>query len=203
MAYRATETTRQVKLQRSAALLDCAGAIVATAGFRAATIKAITSAAAVSAGTFYTYFATRELLLQEVFRDKAAGELDAVRRAVAEADQDNAVEQLSALIETFARRASHGRQLAWALLVEPADELIGAERLEYRRAYAETLATIVTTGIRTGDFADQDARVTGAALVGAIGEALTGPLSPLNHGEFTEDKLVAAILRFCLHAVRA
>lgn len=203
MAYRATDTTRQQREQRSRALLDAAGTIVATEGFRAASIKAITSVAAVSAGTAYTYFPTREVLLQAVFREKAALELDAVRRAVEHAEPDGAVAQLTALIETFARRAIHGRRLAWALLVEPVDELINTERLEYRRAYARILAAIVAAGTEQGRFAALDPTLAGAALVGAIGEALAGPLSPLELADHSEDELVAGILELCIRAVSA
>lgn len=203
MAYRTTESTRQARADRSRALLDAASSIVAESGFRAASVKAVSALAGVSAGTVYTYFDTREHLLAEVFREHAAGELLAVREAVDAVEHAGATAQLGALVETFARRAVRGRRLAWALLVEPVDELIDSERLRYRRAYADTLEAIVRRGVASGDFAAQDARVSGAGLTGAIGEALTGPLSPLDAGEVTTDELVSSILAFCLRSVGA
>ena len=38
-------------------------------------------------------------------------------------------ERIAAGVETFARRALRGRRLAWALLAEPVDPAVEAERL--------------------------------------------------------------------------
>lgn len=202
MPYRATEATRTARELRSRSLLDAARAIVARDGFGAATIKAVSADAQVSVGTVYTYFATREELLAAVFREAASFELDAVRASVATAPQ-TAAAQLRALIEAFARRAIRGRRLAWALLVEPVDPLIDAERLSYRRAYADTVAAIISRGVTSGDLPSQDAGIVGPGIVGAIGEALIGPLSPLNDSAATTDQVIDSILALCLRAIGA
>ena len=202
MPYRATEATRTARTLRSRSLLDAARAIVVRDGFGAATIKAVSADAQVSVGTVYTYFATREELLAAVFREAASIELDAVRASVATAPQ-TAAAQLRALIEAFARRAIRGRRLAWALLVEPVDPLIDAERLSYRRAYADTVAAIISRGVTSGELPAQDARIVGPGIVGAIGEALTGPLSPLNDSAATTDHVIDSILALCLRAIGA
>ncbi|MHB1472808.1 MAG: TetR/AcrR family transcriptional regulator [Dermatophilaceae bacterium] len=202
MPYRATEATRTARELRSRSLLDAARAIVARDGFGAATIKAVSADAQVSVGTVYTYFATREELLAAVFREAASIELDAVRASVATAPQ-TAAAQLRALIEAFARRAIRGRRLAWALLVEPVDLLIDAERLSYRRAYADTVAAIISRGVASGELPSQDARIVGPGIVGAIGEALIGPLSPLNGSAATTDQVIDSILALCLRAIGA
>lgn len=202
MPYRATEATRTARELRSRSLLDAARAIVARDGFGAATIKAVSADAQVSVGTVYTYFATREELLAAVFREAASIELDAVRASVAAAPQ-TAAAQMRALIEAFARRAIRGRRLAWALLVEPVDPLIDAERLSYRRAYADTVAAIISRGVTSGELPSQDARIVGPGIVGAIGEALIGPLSPLNDSAATTDQVIDSILALCLRAIGA
>lgn len=212
MPYRATEATRYTRQRRSTTLLAEARAIVAADGFAAASIKAVAAAAGVSAGTVYTYFANREELLAAVFREAADGELAAVHQAVDAArsrgdDRAVAAAQLGALVDAFAHRAIRGRRLAWALLVEPVDPLIEAERLSYRRAYSDTVADIVARGVASGEFPPQEARIVGPGIVGAIGEALTGPLSPLNSGStesatFT-DQVVESIRTLCLRAVGA
>src|ERR1019366_3890614 len=171
MPYRVTEAARTARELRSRSLLDAARAIVARDGFGAATIKAVSADAKVSVGTVYTYFATREELLAAVFREAASIELDAVRASVAAAPQ-TAAAQLRVLIEAFARRAIRGRRLAWALLVEPVDPRIDAERLSYRREYGDTVAAIISRGIASGQLPAQDARIVGSGIVGAIGEAL-------------------------------
>lgn len=200
MPYRVTEATRTARELRSRSLLDAARAIVARDGFGAATIKAVSASADVSVGTVYTYFATREELLAAVFREAASIEFDAVRASVAIAPQ-TAAAQLRALIQAFARRAIGGRRLAWALLVEPVDPLIDAERLSYRRAYADTVAAIISRGVTSGELPSQDARIVGPGIVGAIGEALTGPLSPLNDSAATTDQVIDSILTLCLRAI--
>jgi AcrR family transcriptional regulator len=202
MPYRVTEATRTARELRSRSLLDAARAIVARDGFGAATIKAVSADAKVSVGTVYTYFATREELLAAVFREAASIELDAVRASVAAAPQ-TAAAQLRVLIEAFARRAIRGRRLAWALLVEPVDPRIDAERLSYRREYGDTVAAIISRGIASGQLPAQDARIVGSGIVGAIGEALIGPLSPLDDSAATTDQVVESILVLCLRAIGA
>lgn len=140
MAYRPTEATRAARREREAGLLRAAHTLVARSGFAAATIKAISEEAGVSAGTVYTYFGSREELLAEVFRHAAGKELAAVREAVSSAAEDDLATgstvdgEIAALVGTFARRAIAARMLAWALLIEPAGESIDAERLAFRRA---------------------------------------------------------------------
>jgi AcrR family transcriptional regulator len=212
MPYRPTEMTRDARERRSATLLAEARSIVEADGFRAASIKAVAAAAGVSAGTVYTYFANREELLAAVFREAADVELAAVRLAVdsvrpGDNDRALAAAQLSALVEAFARRAIRGRRLAWALLAEPVDPLIEAERLSYRRAYSDLVSDIVTRGVASGELPPQEAHIAGPGIVGAIGEALTGPLSPLNadsakSASFT-DHVIDTIRTLCLRAVGA
>ena len=230
MPYRATEATRLARQLRSAKLLVEARSIVALDGFGAASIKAVAAAAGVSAGTVYTYFSNREELLAAVFREAADGELAAVRTAVDAVEAVEAVAavaavdgarpgghndglaaaQLSALVEAFARRAIRGRRLAWALLVEPVDLLVEAERLSYRRAYSDLVADLIARGVASGELPLQEARIVSAGIVGAIGEALAGPLSPINlltvsstEPATIADQLVDTIRTFCLRAVGA
>ena len=221
MPYRATNLTRSVRQRRSAKLLVEARSIVALDGFGAASIKAVAAAAGVSVGTVYTYFSNREELLGAVFREAADGELAAVRSAVDAVEAVDgarpggqndglAAAQLSALVDAFARRAIRGRRLAWALLVEPVELLVEAERLSYRRAYSDLVADIIARGVASGELPVQEARIVSAGIVGAIGEALAGPLSPINlltvsstESASIADQLVDTIRTFCLRAVGA
>ena len=111
------------------------------------------------------------------------------------------LERLAAGVELWARRALRGRRLAWALLAEPVDPAVEAERLHFRRAYRDGIAALIREGIDRGELPDQDADLTAAALVGAIGEALVGPLSPAAAATTDEDRLVAALTTFCLRSV--
>lgn len=208
MPYRQTQATRAAREDRRRSLLHAARTIVARDGFGAASVRAVATAAGVSPGTIYTYFGSREELLAQVFREAAARELAAVRTAVERAadvpdGRSRAAAQLLAVVEAFAGRAIRGRRLAWALLVEPVDALIDAERLAFRRAYSDTLAAIVARGVAAGELPEQDAALVGPGLVGAIGEALAGPLSPLEDERTKPHEVVTAISRLCLRAVGA
>ena len=88
------------------------------------------------------------------------------------------VPDVAAGVELWARRALRGRRLAWALLAEPVDPAVEAERLHFRRAYRDGMAALLREGIERGELPDQDVDLAAAALIGAIGEALVGPLSP-------------------------
>ena len=79
-------------------------------------------------------------------------------------------------------RALRNPRLAWALIAEPVDPRVDAERIAYRARYAELIAAGLEAGIAAGELPSQDVRLTAAALVGGCGEALVGPLSPAAGG---------------------
>ncbi len=59
--------------------------------------------------------------------------------AAGEAGGSAAAARIAAAVETFARRALRGRRLAWALIAEPVDPAVEAERLVFRRAYRDVV----------------------------------------------------------------
>ncbi|RZS61810.1 TetR family transcriptional regulator [Xylanimonas ulmi] len=234
MPYRQTTARVAAQEAKRAALLDAAHALLASGGFRAVSVKAVAARAAVSTGSVYSYFPDKSSLLAAAFRIAADVELDAVREACRPDPADEpgwrTARRLGRAVDTFARRAMRGRTLAWALLLEPVDPAVEAARLEYRRAYGATFAQVVHDGVAQGELPAQDVALSAAALVGAIGEALAGPLSPLGAdagasgaavadagpggpavadahpdrvvaADAERDRVVAAILRCCLGVV--
>src|SRR3954452_7691208 len=175
MAYRTTERALARRTAVRERILHAALTIVAREGFGAAQVAAVAGEAGVATGTVYRHYASKADLFAEVFRRAAQREVDAVAAA---ADLDSAG-------ETFARRALAGRRLAWALLAEPVDPVVEAERLAFRRAYRDAFMRVTR--------ADE---LTAAALVGAIGEVLVGPLSP-TRPDTDEDALVADLVTLC------
>lgn len=190
--------------ERRAELVDAATGIVRENGFGAATVKAVTARAGMSAGLLYSYAESLDELLADVFRRCAGAELGAVDDAVRHAPHD-AASRLTALVDAFAMRALRGHRLAWALLVEPVGRAIDEERLTYRRGYAALLADIIRQGVDSGELPLQDVGIAAAGLVGAIGEALTGPLSPVSESDAPVDPeaVVAEIRALCMRAVGA
>ena len=95
---------------------------------------------------------------------------------------------------------SRGKRLAWALLAEPVDPAVEAERLQFRHSYRDLMAEVISDGIAAGDLPDQDVDATAAALIGAIGETMIGPLSPTTNGGDPE-ALIASLINFCTRAI--
>jgi AcrR family transcriptional regulator len=201
MAYRPTERTEARRTQTRATIVRAALELVAAGGYREAQVAAVAQRAGVATGTVYRHFPSKADLLTEVFRVASQHEVDAVAEATAAAGggEATAPERLTAAVETFARRALRGRRLAWALLAEPVDPAVEAERLQFRRAYAHVFAATIAEGIERRELPAQDPAFTATALVGAIGEALVGPLSP-THAATDPDALVANLIIFCLRS---
>jgi len=199
MAYRETPRITARKQALRARMLSAARRLVAEDGYRAVRMSRVARRAGVATGTVYRYFPSKTALVTEVFRTASEHELQALRQA-AEGDAD-ASRRLEAVIRVFARRALAGRRLAYALLAEPADPAVDAERLVLRRAYARLMEQLLEEGMREGVFPDQDVSTSASALVGALGEALVGPLSPGAEAAPDPDALSGAIVEFSLRAV--
>src|SRR6185436_14884856 len=115
----------------------------------------------------YRHFPSKAELFAEVFRNASQHEVDAVIAATADREA-TAPQRIAAAVETFARRALRGRRLAWALIAEPVDPAVEAERLVFRRAYRDAFAGVIAEGVESGELPAQDPELSGAALVGAI-----------------------------------
>jgi AcrR family transcriptional regulator len=179
-------------------LVQAATALIEEGGYAAASVAAIAQRAGVATGALYRHFPSKADLFVEVFRGAAERELEAMRAAAA---RGSFGERFEAVIETYARSALRNRRAAWALVYEPVDPLVDAERLAYRREYREGMAELLRTGISAGEIPDQDVDVAAAAVVGAIAEALVGPLSPVAGETAPEGSIVGAIVGFCRQAI--
>jgi AcrR family transcriptional regulator len=204
MVYRPTAATLAARKQREESLIDAAVHIAGESGFQAATVSAVAGRAGVADGTVYTYFPAKADLLCAAFARAAGHELDIVRESVASAP-GTSTERLAVLVDVFGRRALRGRQLAWALLFEPVDPSVEAERLVYRRAYADTVESILVRGVSAGELPEQDTRLVATALVGAIADALVGPLAmdraTAQPDGIRVDSIIHSITRFCVAGV--
>src|SRR5829696_9293707 len=130
MPYRPTEKTQRRQAQTRAAIVDAALAQVAEGGYASAGVQAVATRAGVATGSVYRHFGSKAELFAEVFRRAAHREVEAMRAAAAGAGP--APDRLARAVDAFARRALRGRRLAWALLAEPVDPAVEAERLAFR-----------------------------------------------------------------------
>ncbi|MFD4193081.1 TetR/AcrR family transcriptional regulator [Amycolatopsis thermoflava] len=175
MPYRRTpQVQARLDAQREA-ILTAAGEILAERGYAGCSVSAVAEKAGVATGTVYRHFPGKAELVVELFRIVVNHEVDAVRQA---AERPGApAERVAAIVETFAERALKVPRQAYALLAEPVDAPIEAERIVFRRVFRDELARHVREGVRTGQLPAQDADLTAAALVGGAAEVLIGPLT--------------------------
>jgi AcrR family transcriptional regulator len=181
-------------------LVEAARRLLEEGGYAAASVQAIADRVGVSAGALYRHFPSKAELFVEVFRDAAKRDLAAMDEAAA---IGGCVARLEAAVAAHARRALRRRRLAWALLHEPVDPLVDAERLVYRRTYCRHMAGLLRQGVAAGEIPEQDVELSAAAVVGAIAESLVGPLSPVAGRIASEEEIVATLVRFCRRSVGA
>ncbi len=194
------------KLATRDRLLRAARDLIEEGGYAAASVVAITARAGLAAGTLYRHFGSKEELFVELFRSVCDRELEAMRAAARGSGgptTERHTTRLENVLLTFAERALRRPRLAWALIAEPVDPLVDAERLLYRATYAALVADGLRAAIAAGELPDQDAVLTAAALVGACGEALVGPLAPLEQPTPAATSVLEALRAFVRRAVGA
>src|SRR4051794_39874542 len=181
MAYRTTERALARRLAVRERILRTAHALVAQGGFGAAPVAAVAAGAGVATGSVYRHFASKADLFAEVFRRGSEREMAVLAGATA-ADGRPVAERIAAAIEAFARRALAAPVRAYAFIAEPVDPEVEQERLVFRREIRDLMMSALDEGIASGELRPHDTETLGAALVGALGEALVGPLSPAANG---------------------
>jgi AcrR family transcriptional regulator len=196
MPYRPTERTRARLAAARERIVDAAFDQLAEGGYASASVAAVARRAGVATGTVYRHFPSKADLFAEVFRRASQREVDVLRSMT---DRDEPVSQrLAAWVEAFVRRALAEPVRAYALIAEPVDPAVEAERLTFRRAYADLFERALHDGVQRGEVSPLDARLTAAAIVGALAEAMMGPLQ---HREGGADALVAGLQTFVLRSV--
>ncbi|CCQ17658.1 putative transcriptional regulator [Rhodococcus sp. AW25M09] len=151
--------------------------VLSTQGYAGLSVASVAAAAGVSSGSVYSHFEGKADLVVAIFREVCSREVDAV---VTVAGRGSTAERVTAVVQTFAGRALKNRTMAYALLAEPVDAAVDAERLVFRRKFTDAFVDAIAAGIASGEIPDQDAAISAAGLVGAVGEVLVGPLSSHN-----------------------
>lgn len=197
MAYRPTQRTEAQRAAARERIVLAALDQVAEGGYASAPVQVVARRAGVAVGTLYRHFPSKAELFAEVFRRASERELGVVAQTVSGAHRPVA-ERTAAGVEAFCRRALAGSVLAHALLAEPVDPAVESERLRLRRGYRDVFAAALRDGVAAGELEPHDADVVAAALVGALGEALVGPLS---RREVRTESLIATLVQFSLNAL--
>jgi AcrR family transcriptional regulator len=199
MPYRRTERTEARRAATRERIVTAALEAVASGGYASAGVQVVAERAGVAVGTVYRHFPSKGDLFAEAFRRASQRELDVVV-AVSRADGRPSRERLAGAVEAFCRRALAGPVLAYALLAEPVDPAVEAERLRFRIGYRDAFAAVLRDGVRDGELSPHDTGTVASALVGALGEALVGPLSTAN-GNGSHEPLIATLVQFCEEAL--
>jgi AcrR family transcriptional regulator len=196
--YRPTERTRARLAAARETIVEAAMAQLAEGGYASASVVAVARRAGVATGSVYRHFPSKSDLFAEVFRRASQAEVDELRHMTS---RDEPVDQrLAAWVEAFVRRALAEPVRAYALIAEPVDPVVEAERLVFRRAYADLFAAALREAASRGELPVMDADLVAAAIMGALAEALVGPLARRDTGA---DALVAGLQTFVLSAVRS
>lgn len=201
VAYRRTPAVQARLDAQREAVLQAAVLLLAERGYRGCSMAAVADRAGIATGSLYQHFANKAELSVELFRRVVTREIAAVNEAVAR--RDAPLQRIAAVVETFAARALRAPRLAYVLLVEPADAVVDAERLVFRRAFRDVIATEIAAAVAAGRLPRQDPELTAAGIVGAVGEALAGPLAEA-HAPATGDtppEVVPALVSFTLRAL--
>ncbi len=193
MAYRRTPAVQERLDATRERIVRAAHGLVAERGYVGCSVAQVAAAAGVATGSVYRHFPDKSALFVEVFRSATQREVDAV--AAAGATPGRVDDRLAGMVETFARRALANPRLAYALIAEPVDPQVEAERLVYRRAYRDIFARVVAEAVAAGELPEQDHEVSAAAVVGAMAEALVLPLHSGEAVDRTVPELTAFVLR--------
>jgi AcrR family transcriptional regulator len=198
MPYRPTERTRARLAAARETIVAAALEQLAEGGYAATSVVGVARRAGVATGSVYRHFPSKADLLAEVFRRCAQAEVDVLRGMAGR--ELPVTERLAAWVEAFVRRAFAEPVRAYALIAEPVDPAVDEERLVFRRAYADLFAAALRDGLEREELAPHDPDLVAAAIVGALAEALVGPLARRDAGV---DALVAGLQTFVLSAVRS
>lgn len=200
MPYRSTPRTEARKADLRRRILAAAHDLVSDGGFAAAQVASVAAKAGVATGTVYRYFPSKSDLLREVFRSACQHEMEILADVVSQ--PGSVAERMTRALEVFARRAIRGRRIAYALIAEPIDVGVDEERIAFRKKNAEMFERVLREGVKSGEFPPQNAAVSAAGLVGAVSEALVGPLMPGAKAQVESDEeLIDSIVRFCMRSV--
>ena len=201
MAYRRTPAVQDRLDALRRRIINCAIDQVAEHGYGGCSIAAVASRAGIGTGTVYRHFANKGELFAEVFRIVSVREVATLveARDRGREESNSGVGAAAAAVQSFVERALSTPTLAYALLAEPVDPQVDAERLFFRRTFRDALAVAVDDAVVSCEIPPQDTTVTAACMVGAIAEALVVPLARGDADSGIVPSIVTTVIRSLGH----
>ncbi len=154
-------------------ILDAAVRVFAAKGYHTCRVGDIAEEAGIAHGLLYHYFASKEEVLQTVFRENWSELLEAFARI--EASDEPAVEQLGAIAKTLLRAWRDRPDLVRVMVREVARSPQLDGQVDEIRAVFLVIQRVIERGQADGSFRPElDARLTSWIFYGALEELLTG-----------------------------
>jgi TetR/AcrR family fatty acid metabolism transcriptional regulator len=159
-------------IERRQEILDAAVRVFARKGFHASRVGDIAAEAGVAHGLLYHYFASKDALLETIFREAWAELLQAFRTA--EETDEPAPEQLRKVCAIFLRTWRNAPELVTVLVREIARSGELQHRIDDVGEAFRVIERIVARGQERGELRDDvDPRLTATIVYGALEELLT------------------------------
>jgi TetR/AcrR family transcriptional regulator, fatty acid metabolism regulator protein len=154
-------------------ILDAAVRVFARGGYHGSRVGDIATEAGVAHGLLYHYFASKDEVLETVFRENFSDLVERFRAV--EASDEPAAEKLEGIAKILLRTWRHNPDLVTVMVREVArSPQLQAQVGEVREALA-IVQRVIEQGQRDGVFrADLDARMASWIVYGGLEEVLTG-----------------------------
>jgi AcrR family transcriptional regulator len=166
-------TDGSITIDKRRVILEAAVRVFARRGYHASRVGDIAEEAGVAHGLLYHYFASKEAVLETIFRETWTELLAAVRDV--EQSGAPAREQIRQVVAILLRSWRRDPDLVRLLIREITRSAeLGRRVAEIGEAFA-AIERIIRNGQEAGELrSDLDARLASAILYGAIEETLTG-----------------------------
>ena len=175
---------------------------VAEGGYASAGVQAVAARAGVAVGTVYRHFPSKGDLFAEVVPARLAAGARRRDRGRRPSRRRARAERVAAAVEAFARRALAGPVLAYALLAEPVDPAVEAERLRFRLGYRDAFARVLDDGVARRRAARRTTRrPSPRRWSGRSARRSSAPSPPRERPRARHEALVATLVQFCLNAI--
>jgi len=155
-------------------IIDAAVKVFARKGYFNSRVSDVAREAGIAAGTIYLYFDTKQEILVTLFREKMAGFVSALRRAIAE-EQDT-VAKLRRLVRLHFEILEDNPDLAEVVQLElrQGQKLFRGPASQEIATYFALITAILEEGVAAGRFrADLPVKVAAKMLFGAMDQMAT------------------------------
>ena len=175
-------------------ILDAAVRVFARKGYHTSRVGDIAEEAGIAHGLLYHYFASKEQVLETVFRDNWSELLEAFHRI--EASDEPATEQLEGIVKVLLRSWQRSPDLVRVMVREVARSPQLQGQVDEVREGFLAIQRVIERGQAEGSFRpDLDARLASWIVYGGLEELLTGwVLGQLPDGDADVARAEATVL---------